>query len=819
MTVPPGARKHGFRERFRSLMQGPTWRRRLIIAGLIVGTQAAVLCVTYRAVVFHGRTLLTGQLVQGTEGTAPPYGYPGPAPSGYNEVDAGASAWQFVPQIRKAHDELASGELPLWTANVMLGAPLAADPSDGLLNPFTWPLVASPTPFVWDVWLLSRLLMAGLCCTALAWYLGLRPVPATIAGVAYMMSGVFQMRTTTVQTGIMAILPLLILGAEWCIRKPSWRPSALLAIAVAATILFGMPEEDFLCLAMCAVYLAVRLAAEWIHNRRPPNVRVAFAALGGGFVGLLAGLPQILPFLEYLGQGWTAHSAGSHQASVIEDARQLLRLVAPHWTGSGPHYEWSAGFAPFDNWFGVGVIFLAFLGVFTRVFPRGVRTLMVVTAIIVEAKAIGFPGWVNQLAGDAPILGQIALWAYSGVFVSLAVALLAGAGLQRIQVGAVKARYAIAIAFVLGAGIAAAAPAFVAGAAVAKSQVALTAVILIAVTAGAVIAAKTARWAGTLGMLLVVGGVTSELILLATPAIPLPLNYDPLSPTPTTAYLQRVMPSGSGRSYSATQILYPTTNQAFNIDDLRNLDDIYIERTYRYLKLFVDPGLTDRLDGLPPDAANFIHNPFFNALNVEYILVAPPLSSATALPPNQFTLEMIASDGVGIYRNRDAAPRAQVMFHVERATSEQTAVAIMLRPGFDPMTSAVVETSQPVPTSDLSPIPARIDSYDDSRVVMTTTTTEPGELVLADAYYPGWEAYVDGKRATIYPADVALRGVLVPAGTHTVTMEYRPESVTAGALGVPAGVVLFGGGWLAAPALIRAKGRARRARRIRARCL
>src|ERR1019366_4587591 len=102
MTVPPGARKHGFRERFRSLMQGPTWRRRLIIAGLIVGTQAAVLCVTYRAVVFHGRTLLTGQLVQGTEGTAPPYGYPGPAPSGYNEVDAGASAWQFVPQIRKA---------------------------------------------------------------------------------------------------------------------------------------------------------------------------------------------------------------------------------------------------------------------------------------------------------------------------------------------------------------------------------------------------------------------------------------------------------------------------------------------------------------------------------------------------------------------------------------------------------------------------------------------------------------------------------------------------------------------------------------------
>ena len=174
---PSGApQEDRLRERFRSFMQGPSWRRRLVIAGLIVGAQAAVLCVTYRAVVIHGRTLLTGQLVPGTEGTAPPYGYPGPAPSGYNEVDAGASAWQFVPQIRKAHNELASGELPLWTANVMLGAPLAADPSDGLLNPLTWPVVASPTPFVWDVWLLSRLLVAGLCSVRLSpgiWDFGL----------------------------------------------------------------------------------------------------------------------------------------------------------------------------------------------------------------------------------------------------------------------------------------------------------------------------------------------------------------------------------------------------------------------------------------------------------------------------------------------------------------------------------------------------------------------------------------------------------------------------------------------------------------------
>ena len=59
----------------------------------------------------------------------------------------------------------------------------------------------------------------------------------------------------------------------------------------------------------------------------------------------------------------------------------------------------------------------------------------------------------------------------------------------------------------------------------------------------------------------------------------------------------------------------------------------------------------------------------------------------------------------------------------------------------------------------------------------------------------------------ILPVDIALRGVNVPGGTHTVTMEYRPRSVLLGALGVPAGVILFAlGGW-AVPALSRARRR------------
>jgi hypothetical protein len=802
-----GSRWQDVRERLRRLMQGPVWRRRLIIATVMFAAQAAALGVTYRAVVFHDRTLLTGSVVAGTEANMPPYGYPGPAPQGFNEIDAGASAWQFVPQIRKAHAELASGELPLWSANVMLGAPLAAAVQHGLFNPFTWLLVASPTTGMWDMWLLSRLLMAGLLCSVLAWYLGLRPFSATISGMVYMMSGVFEVRTTTIQTGVMAVLPLLVLAVEYCVRRPSRRSSALLAVAVAATILFGMPEETFLCLLFGAVYFVVRYASEWFHHRRPPGVRVLWAGLGGAMVGLLLGLPLILPLAEYLGLGATTHGAGAVNAIQAEDPQQLLRLVGPHWIGGGPIYQ--VGFAPFDNWFGVGAILLAFLGVFTRALPRGMRTLLILTAVLVEAKTVGFPGWFNQAVSNLPIISRISVWAYIGVFVSFAVALLAGAGLQRIHDGAVSTRQGVTIGVVLGAAIALAAPAFLTGRAVVVwSEVALTGVILIAVVLGARLAARTEPRPRSVGLLMAAGAVTAELILLATPAVPLPIRYDPLSPTPTTAYLQRVMPSGSGRSYSATQILYPSTSQAYNLDDIRNLDAIYIERTYRYLKLFVDPTLTDRFDGLAPNAANYIHNPFLNALNVEYVLVAPPLSNASQLPADQFTLATVARDGVAIYHNRDATPRAQVIFDVTGATSEQGAATIMSRPGFDPSTSAVVETNRSLPTTrGLAPVPAHIEKYTDSQVVIITTTTRPGTLVLADAYYPGWHAEIDGKSTTIDPVDVALRGVQVPAGTHTVTMQYQPQSVEAGALGVPAGIIVFGvGGWVV-PAMRRGRRR------------
>jgi uncharacterized membrane protein YfhO len=56
-----------------------------------------------------------------------------------------------------------------------------------------------------------------------------------------------------------------------------------------------------------------------------------------------------------------------------------------------------------------------------------------------------------------------------------------------------------------------------------------------------------------------------------------------------------------------------------------------------------------------------------------------------------------------------------------------------------------------------------------------------GLLIVSETFYPGWEAYVDGKPQPIYEVFGALRGVVLESGSHRVEMRYRPGIVTLGA--------------------------------------
>ena len=49
-----------------------------------------------------------------------------------------------------------------------------------------------------------------------------------------------------------------------------------------------------------------------------------------------------------------------------------------------------------------------------------------------------------------------------------------------------------------------------------------------------------------------------------------------------------------------------------------------------------------------------------------------------------------------------------------------------------------------------------------------------------DAFWPGWEARLDGAPVPIIPVDGLVRGVAWPAGRHVLTMRYAPPEVGRG---------------------------------------
>ena len=59
-------------------------------------------------------------------------------------------------------------------------------------------------------------------------------------------------------------------------------------------------------------------------------------------------------------------------------------------------------------------------------------------------------------------------------------------------------------------------------------------------------------------------------------------------------------------------------------------------------------------------------------------------------------------------------------------------------------------------------------------------------LVLNEAYHPSWHAWVDGAPATVYPTNVVMRGILVPAGATMIELRYEPFLYSAAGWGIMA---------------------------------
>jgi len=128
-----------------------------------------------------------------------------------------------------------------------------------------------------------------------------------------------------------------------------------------------------------------------------------------------------------------------------------------------------------------------------------------------------------------------------------------------------------------------------------------------------------------------------------------------------------------------------------------------------------------------------------------------------------------------LYRIRRTVPRVYI---VAKATDEKDPVKILDQLSsakFDPLQEVILEKPLLIPAKKGFRAQAKIIQYGNQAVTIHASLNGPGVLVLADSFYPGWHAYVDGEKSTILRANLFFRAVPLPVGDHLVEFRYEPR--------------------------------------------
>ena len=679
----------------------------------------------------------------------------------YEMADAVA---QFQPFLAYTRDRLP--DVPLWNPGIEGGRPLLANMQSAVFSPFSWP--AYVLPFWWSLGLIAalKLWVMAFGTFLLARALGLRPGGALLAGVVAGFGLFHVVWLAWPLSSVWAWLPWVLLATDRVMRRPGGRPFAALALVVALQFAGGHPETSFHVLAVAVLFALLRLPAE--HRVK---------ALGRFAGGLLAGAALsaafLLPFLELL-----AHSSDIAQRATHDAARSprryLLALALPDYWGRPTQVVRD----PF---------------IVSRAFYAGALPLMLSCLALLrpskERLWIAAAGAVALLVvvGQQPLFGIVqAIPGFHqahntrlAIVTLLAMALLAGWGLD--DLARLPRRRALAIA-----GAIAVLPVLIVlikhpplplGSALNaawgfatpdRDDLRLMSLLIWLPFAALAVAliAKRPKAAVALAVALTFADLARAGVG-QNPAIPLDHAKTPV--TGAMAFLQR---HADQRFVAAGESGIPplTADVAmrYGLRDGRGYDyptDEHYDALWRRAVSRPDPlGLT-----LPSTQATTGPGALraMGLLSVAYVM-QPPGDAPLALP--------LAYEGpdARVYANPAAVPRA-FLVGAQHVSPDQ--LGAVTAAGFDPRRSAVVSSSVGLPEGTSAPPGrARIVRDEPEHVAVQTRAGKASLLVLADTWFPGWQAKVDGRDAPIVRTDQLLRGVTVPAGAHTVEFAYRPLS-------------------------------------------
>jgi hypothetical protein len=691
-------------------------------------------------------------------------------------LDPGASTWVEMAgdyYLRRAR--ALWGEHPSWNPYVGSGYPFALDGHNVRTSPTRWLLSRFPGDQGRDVLVFARFL---LWTFGILLALGVAGAGTGIQAVAALAAAVAPYPATLVDH-VMLDVDLL---SPWFVTLSiamargllSTRAATLGALALGVLVgLLGFVQAQAVA---CVAFGLVALAAARATRGRS----LALAAAAGA--GVLAIWPSWLPLVRNLDQFVSSRTA---QCIIAE--------------GLGAAGAWSSLWHPIPGEqlrLAVTVVGLAIL----PLVPRGLRFLVAALVVMVAWMVFGLPTWACRL----PLLSGVRfvrhLGSHAQALFIVSVGIAAHELSRRLDRRWPPALLALAAAWSL--------------AATAADGAARGARVGVGV-AGALCAAGAfalARWGGerrwraavrqgaagaaAAGLALSPYAFGSPIALhlwagtAGGPELPaLPERLDPAAPLAAVA---AIAGAEDRRHYGIGGSPYPNWAAAFGIPDLLSLQALYPLGSWELNAGLFSGWEGDPNHGIVPD--RFVPVPGSEVWSTAFqrVLVLNRVSLFTFMPGLAFfpfdagspygrsRCKLVAKDwasvaeawvcpemgGIGYFPGSVGvvASRTEALARLAALAPADLTDVALLGPELDPALAG----------RRVTPGAGRVIGVDrrGDTLAYVLDVTRPGPFVVADTFFRGWTATVNGRPAPISRANVAFKAVLVPAGRVELVLRF-----------------------------------------------
>jgi len=703
-------------------------------------------------------------------------------------------------------DQLKSGTIPGWNPYQFSGVPFLADPESGWwYAPAMLIFGALPFAVAIKIYATVHILIAGLGTYAYGRVIGMAPAGALIAAWAVSQGGLFtdRSRCCYAQIQLAAWIPIALLAIELAIRSTRAYPTvaalALGGFAISQMLAGWIGQGAMYGLLLTGAYVAFRTLATPQHPEAPWRTRIIDAALQGLIpltVGIGLSAPGSLPRLLYLGQtnlanGYTGSASWAAELGGWTAGEQIEQLVNPSgWYVVGTAVLFLASVALGSTWRSGYTRFFAALSLVS--FVLGLERHTIVHNIFFTL----VPGF-KEMHTHFP--DRIALVLLFGP------AMLAGIAFTALQrrMPTLTPRTALLTGGVAATGI------WVTDlhvGATAWITAGLAIGLLTLLSRAAIVKAPgTYKWASYAFAILVI----TDLQLLATASLddgsylriegsslgepnqaanfirdsgdiapPRFFGYDPAlsfeQHGETTYYRHNF------ENEMTFDLLVNNRGTLWRIADIQGYNPLQLQRYVDFIEGV--NGASQEYHGayiLPKG----LTSPLIPLLSPTYIVIPNDIPSGRSdLQSLVATYPEVAStSSVRILRYTGAMPRAWIVHEAVVAGREEIP-SILTSENIDFRTSAVLETGLPVLDQPAGQVDERaeITSYDSNRITVNVMSDGRGLLVLSETYADGWSAHVDGQEVDVLPVDLALRGITVPGGSHSVVLTFEPPGLEQG---------------------------------------